>query len=499
MDDRTAANLNRYRWHARAVGSVFWLPTVILYFVDEVGLDRALQMQAVYYASVVVFEVPSGWFSDRVGRVTTLRITASAWVLASVCFLLGGLGPIIAGQMLLALGYASLSGTDVTFLYDTLDAAGDADRFEAEEARAREGSLYLTAFTALAGGWLGFVDLRLPFVATLVVAVVQLAITLRMDEPPRRDPIAGVGWRADAVAVAQHLRTRTLGWITIYVVAEVILIHLASEFASPFAAATLDRPADDPAGAAVIAGIIVAGAAVVGALTLRGLGPATRRIGTIGVLVGAGLISATIVVLMAASFAVWVLPFLAIRGLQASVTAVLIPAIVGRRVEAERRATTLSVMSLCGRGTYAGVLVGLSLLAGSTLGRTLDAAAVTAGAVAVTVVVAVALLRPDLGHERANGELGDRRPRRRHLGVHGRERLTPERLDTACVGLRVEGRREFGRNRDRVVEQLLGGDHLVEEPDVDGVGGGGDPGVHDRPLHVALAETDVSDRERPVG
>ena len=139
MDRRTAANVARYRWHARAAGAVFWLPTIILYFIDEVGLARTLQMQAVYYASVVLFEVPSGWFSDRVGRVTILRVTSIAWVTAFLCFLIGGVGPIVAGQMLLAVGYASLSGTDVTFLFDTLDAAGLAHRFEAEEVRAREG------------------------------------------------------------------------------------------------------------------------------------------------------------------------------------------------------------------------------------------------------------------------------------------------------------------------------------------------------------------------
>lgn len=396
MDRRTAANVARYRWHARAAGAVFWLPTIILYFIDEVGLARTLQMQAVYYASVVLFEVPSGWFSDRVGRVTTLRVTSIAWVAAFLCFLIGGVGPIVAGQMLLAVGYASLSGTDVTFLFDSLDAAGLAHRFEAEEVRAREGSLYLTAITALAGGGLGMLDLRLPFLAALMVAVGQFAITWKMDEPPRDPGHVSSGWRRDVAAVATHLRTRTLAWITLYVVAEVVLIHLASEFASPYAVTVLDRPVDNPAGAAIVAGVVVAASALVGAVVVRFFVPMQQRIGTLGVLVGAGFVSASIVGLMATEIALWVLPFLALRGAQASVTAVAVPAAVGRRVEVACRATTLSVMSLMGRGTYALVLVTFSMVSADTLTGVLDTAAVTVFVVAAGVTAAAALMRPEL-------------------------------------------------------------------------------------------------------
>ena len=176
------------------------------------------------------------------------------------------------------------------------------------------------------GGGLGMLDLRLPFLAALMVAVGQLAITWKMDEPPRDPGHVSSGWRHDVAAVATHLRTRTLAWITLYVVAEVVLIHLASEFASPFAATVLDRPVDDPAGAAVVAGVVVAASALVGALVVRFFVPMQQRIGTLGVLVGAGFVSASIVGLMATEIALWVLPFLALRGAQASVTAVAVPA-----------------------------------------------------------------------------------------------------------------------------------------------------------------------------
>lgn len=155
-------NLFWYRQHQRIAGAAFWAPAVVLLLIDEFGLARALQLQAVYYAAVVIFEVPSGWLSDRIGRVKTLRVVAVAWIVAHALFLAGD----VAAQVLLAVGYASLSGTDVSFHVESLEAEGRTDELEERESAARRDALYAAALTALAGGGLAVVDLRLPFVAS---------------------------------------------------------------------------------------------------------------------------------------------------------------------------------------------------------------------------------------------------------------------------------------------------------------------------------------------
>ena len=103
------------------------------------------------------------------------RVTAVAWIGCHGLFLVGGLGAIAGAQVLLAVGYAFLSGTDSTFHFDVLDAEGRSSEFERREARVRTGLLYATAVTAIAGGCLAFVDLRLPFVAALGAATVQFS------------------------------------------------------------------------------------------------------------------------------------------------------------------------------------------------------------------------------------------------------------------------------------------------------------------------------------
>ena len=118
-------NLRRYQLIVGSTSALFWIPTGFLFFIDEFGLGAALRLGAIYYLAVVVFEVPSGWFSDRIGRVPTLRFVALFWM-GAFCAL--GLAEHFAvaalGQVLMAIGYAFLSGTDVTFHFDSLEALG---------------------------------------------------------------------------------------------------------------------------------------------------------------------------------------------------------------------------------------------------------------------------------------------------------------------------------------------------------------------------------------
>lgn len=381
MDEaaRSEANLRAYALHQRLVGALFWLPTVLLYLIDQVGLTRALQLGALYYLTVVVLEVPSGWFSDRVGRVAALRVTAVCWVACQGLFLVGGLGPIAGAQVLLAVGYAFLSGTDSTFHFDVLDADGRADEFERREARVRRDLLLVTAVTAIAGGCLAFIDLRLPFAASLSAASVQLVATLRMHEPPRSGGSSGL--RADLSALGAYLRRPLLAWLTLYVVVEVILIHLVSELAPPYVAMVLERPADDPAGAAVIAGLVAAAVAFVGALSLRYTEAVRRRVGAGVVLATLAIVTATASVAMAVAVSLLVVPLVVARGVQMAATSVLVPGLISRRVAQHHRATMLSVTSLAGRCSYAVVLL---TIAGDALPDVLDTAAVVAvGAAAI--------------------------------------------------------------------------------------------------------------------
>ena len=185
-----------------------------------------------------------------------------------------------------------------------------------------------------------------------------------------------------------------LAWITFYVVVEVVLIHLVAELAPPYLAMVLERPADDPAGAAVISGLVAATVAAVAGLSLRYTERARQRFGAGAVLVALAFVTAATSVTMALVVSLLVLPLIVSRGIQMAATQIIVPGIISRRVEQHHRATMLSVTSLLGRCTYAVVLLSI---AGERLPRVLDTAAVVA--VIAAVLALVTALRPSVAAE----------------------------------------------------------------------------------------------------
>ena len=78
MSDVHARGLERnttlYPWYRAGYEAYFWLPVFFLYFNERFSIERVLQLEAIYFLSVVLLEVPSGYFSDRIGRRPTLLI-----------------------------------------------------------------------------------------------------------------------------------------------------------------------------------------------------------------------------------------------------------------------------------------------------------------------------------------------------------------------------------------------------------------------------------------
>jgi MFS family permease len=418
-DDGLVASLDRYRRHQRVAGALFWLPTVFLYLIDQHGLEVALRVQAVYYAAVVLLEVPSGWLSDRLGRVGTLRLVAVWWIVAHMLFVVApgsiGLPGIVVAQAFLAAGYAFLSGTDVTYHFDTLEALGRADEFDHREAASRRGLLEVTALTAVVGGAAGSVDLRLPFALSLVAAVGQLALAWRLVEPAGQSTTGGraqgdrwSGLGRDLLITVGHLRHGPLAWLGLYVVAQVVVVHLVADLTGPYLAEVLGPGLGAPDQASLATGVVAAAVALVGAASVQSLPWLVRRFGLAVTLLGLAVVPAALLVAMASVAAVWVVPFLALRGVQGSVVSVVVPPVVGGHVEQRRRATFLSMTSLGGRLGYGAALLALAAAGGSALGPSMTVAAGASLALLAVVLVGYLILargRIQLTHDHEHQHL----------------------------------------------------------------------------------------------
>ena len=379
-------NLRLIPVHIAFTRAMVWIPVMVLFTRARFDLEGALLLSSIYYLSVVVLEVPSGWMSDRLGRVVTVRIAALSWIVAHSLFVLGDdrFWAIALGQFFMAGGFASLSGTDVTLHYDTLEALGRAHEFTRREARVSSLGYIATAASALAGGALGLVDLRLAFVASLLLAVAQFAVTLRLTEPPAEHHADR--FHVQLAMCARYLGQRYLGWILFYGILLVTLEHVAFSLMQPWLTEVLGRTADDVGSTPLFAGVVFAATATLGAVAARASAPLSERFGIVATLIGLGAVSAVIVTGMALWLHWAAIALALLRSVQTAAAPVLISAAISPRVERRHRATFLSLDSLAGRLGWGLILLVVSLDAGDDVQATLRVFAWISWAMVVVLI-----------------------------------------------------------------------------------------------------------------
>ncbi len=357
-------NLRLYDRHRIATRLLFWFPTSLLFYLERVGLGAALRLAAVYFLAVVVLEVPSGWFSDRFGRVHTIRIGAAAWIVAYTTFLIAGSSVVLLSlaQVFVALGFAALSGTEAAFHYDTLEALGRPSDFERRESRASRNAFLGTTAAAVVGGALGLLDLRLPFAAALVAAVYQQVLAAGMVEPTAA---SGRAQSQDSVAPGQiraslrYLARPGLAWLFLFMTLQQPLEGLAIDLIQPWLTEVTGASLADSGAAPLYSGLIVAAISLVGAAAAARSYQLRAAFGLRGALGILASIEALILIGMALTRSPWLVPLLVLRSTQAAAAPVLVAAAAAPLVMKHHRATFLSIGSLAGRLAYGSVLIGL--------------------------------------------------------------------------------------------------------------------------------------------
>ncbi len=357
--DPQERNLRLYGGFFPLSRASFYGPVFFLYFSEHFSLDRVLALQSIYYLSVFVIEIPSGYLSDRVGRVLTLRLSALSYSLSFLLYVVAGDHFLLfaAAQIAFALGFAIQSGTDASFHYDTLVGLGRTSEFAGREARVHRDAYIVGAATAVVGGLGGAIDLRFAYGLGLVAAGVMVVISWRMTEPPRSaGGYTSHGLIGQLGACLVHLRTPALAWIFGYAVLMVILEHLPYEFSQPYVAFLLGEEATDVRRTPIATGLLNAVFRLVAAVAAARAAFLLLRFGPARTLLGATSLQTLLIAAMALTIHPAVLGLLLFRSAYAAISQVVINTTVTPRVPQEHRATYLSLHSLAGRLGYGVVL-----------------------------------------------------------------------------------------------------------------------------------------------
>jgi MFS family permease len=380
-------NIRRFILFRMLFNARFYYPVFAVIFLDfGLSLEQFALLNAIWAATIILAEVPSGAISDLLGRKRLLVVTATLMVVEMAVWAFAPTGNpsllfwmLVANRILSGLGEAAASGSDEALVFDSLEAAGMQDEWPKVLERVSRWQSFAFVVTMITGalvydpkvlgllveGWWPewTVDkdatLRLPLLLTLLTAVICWFNNLGFRELPRtHESVAVVSIRATLV---QTLSTGA--WILRTPFALVII--LAGAYADSILRlfVTLGseyyRLIDYPEFSLGFIGATIAGINIALAPWIRRLVVGCSPARLFSILVGGGMVG----LLGAAAFVPWVGLFFAILLFASfSVVSFSLSYYLNQVSDRARRATVLSFKGLALNLGYGSMGIGYSLL-----------------------------------------------------------------------------------------------------------------------------------------
>ncbi|MBI2593861.1 MFS transporter [Candidatus Daviesbacteria bacterium] len=178
-------NIKLLTWFSFFIDFRFYYPIAILYFSQIAG-SYALGMLVfgVINISQALAEVPTGIFSDFIGRKRTMLLGALTAFFAVFCYALGfSYWVLIAGAIFEGLAFSFFSGNNEAFLHDTLKEKDMEKEYPKYHGRMSGMTQLAGGISAVAGGVLAFYSFPLAIWLSLISLGICILITFFFIEP----------------------------------------------------------------------------------------------------------------------------------------------------------------------------------------------------------------------------------------------------------------------------------------------------------------------------
>ena len=354
-----------------ATGFLIWVPVWMIFLLDERGLSltEVGLMEAVFWITMALSEVPTGAIADRFGRRTSLALGGFGFTIGCFLFVsLNSFAGIIVGYVFMAVAMTLYSGSGQALLFDSLRALGRTREYERHVGRAEAlMTAALLAAALLGGPMAGLFGLTMTFYIGSGVMAFAGIVALLLREPPRNEdefddglhaaPIsaadASAEDRSPSGVVANMLigfrivaARRAILWMIMLAGLLTVAMEMPSFFVQPFIRSHGVNPADDLYSGTLFSALMVPGfaAMTIGALLAAGFVARTGERRAVPTMMLIGIVAFIPLLLFDH------LGIIAAIALLAGLHAMLRPIATGyinRRIRSEQRATVLSIYELC--------------------------------------------------------------------------------------------------------------------------------------------------------
>lgn len=356
---RLTRNLRLFYAFRLLATSYLFVPIFMLFQADR-GLTffERLALGGIYSAVIILVEVPTGVFADRMGRRRSMLCGALAMVAS--CLLAAranGFLEFAVAESLAALSMALVSGADSAYLYDLLAAHDRAAEYPRRESAASAWHLLGSAAAFAGGGALAQVHMALPYLVTAGVAACAavIACLLEEDMPAEDEPAAEIAsiayaagnsvrswWSQTFGALVEVARNGRLAWLVGYSAVVFALVRATIYVYQPYLA---ER------GLAVVEiGLLFAGVNLIAAFVALRTYQLRAAFGDDRLLWGLlAVLGVSFVGLASAGAGPWMLVLLVVQAVASGVYSPLTKPLLNREIRSQNRAAVLSVESMARR------------------------------------------------------------------------------------------------------------------------------------------------------
>ncbi len=195
------------------------MPIIVLFYKSNgLSMQDIFILQSVYSFSLMLLEIPSGYFADKVGRRHSILIGTVFGFIGFLMYSISyGFWQFAVAETVLGLGMSLVSGADSAILYDSLSAAGHENRYTRFDGRITMAGNFAEAFAGIIGGLIAVSSLRTPYYIQTIVAFSGIAAALFLREPPIKETIIKPILRDIPKIVRNVLQTnKKLKWNTLF-------------------------------------------------------------------------------------------------------------------------------------------------------------------------------------------------------------------------------------------------------------------------------------------
>jgi MFS family permease len=166
---------------------MLFMPIVVLFYEDNgLAMRHVFLLQAIYSVSIVILEIPSGYFADALGRKSTLVIGTIMGFLGFLTYSFSyGFTGFLVAEIILGIGQSLISGADSAMLYDTLQETGKKEQYIKFEGRMISIGNFAEAIAGVLGGVLAGISLRYPYYAQTMVSFIGVPAAILLIEPQK--------------------------------------------------------------------------------------------------------------------------------------------------------------------------------------------------------------------------------------------------------------------------------------------------------------------------